>query len=131
MVALSSMSLAPVRLPSTNPKKAGKFVERGSGLGAHLNPLLGADAFTFASAIKFLDRKKVLRLPKLAPRVNMSSMLGLAEKYAGISLRPKLTHDTQAASWLQRAIPHFCPARGNLNFVLNHVPATQDHISTS
>lgn len=129
--ALSSMSLAPVRLPSTNPKKAGKFVERGSGLGAHLNPLLGADAFTFASAIKFLDRKKVLRLPKLAPRVNMSSMLGLAEKYAGISLRPKLTHDTQAASWLQRAIPHFCPARGNLNFVLNHVPATQDHISTS
>ena len=81
---------------------------------------------TFASAIKFLQRKNILRLPKLAPRVSMSSMLGLAEKYAGLALRPKLTHDTYAAIWLQKAIPYFCPARGNLNFVLNHIPAMQN-----
>lgn len=56
----------------------------------------------------------------------MSSMLGLAEKYAGIGLRPNLTHGTQAASWLQKTIPRFCPARGNLNFVLNHIPTMQD-----
>jgi len=34
---------------------------------------------------------------------------------------PNLTHGTQAASWLQKAIPRFCPARGNLNFILNHM----------
>ena len=56
---LCAKMLAPVRLPSTNSKKAGSFVERTHGLGAHLNPLLGVDAFTFASAIKFLDRKKI------------------------------------------------------------------------
>ena len=40
---------------------------------------------------------------------------------------PNLTHGTQAASWLQKAIPRFCPARGNLNFILNHIPTMQDH----
>ena len=128
---LCTKSLAPVRLPSTNSKKAGKFVERTHNLGAHINPLLGADAFTFASAIKFLDRKKILDLPKLAPRVSMSSMLGLAEKYAGLDMRPNLTQGTFAASRLQKSIPHFCPARGNLNFVLNHIPTKQDHDDVS
>ena len=126
---LSTRTLAPVRLPSANSKKAGNYVNRDNELGKHLIPLLGGDVFTFASAIKYLDRKGILRLPKIAPRVSMSSMLGLAEKYAGLSLRPKLTHGTKSAIWLQKAIPHFCPARGNLNFVLNHIPATQD-IST-
>ena len=126
---LSTRTLAPVRLPSANSKKAGNYVNRDNELGKHLIPLLGGDVFTFASAIKYLDRKGILRLPKIAPRVSMSSMLGLAEKYAGLSLRPKLTHGTKSAIWLQKAIPHFCPARGHLNFVLNHIPATQD-IST-
>ena len=56
----------------------------------------------------------------------MSSILGLVEKYAGLALQPNLTHDTYAAIWLQKAIPYFCPARGNLNFVLNHIPAMQN-----
>ena len=125
-LTISTGCLAPVRLPSTNSKWAGEFVERDSDWGKHVNPLLGTDAFAFASAIKFLQRKNILRLPTLAPRVSMSSVLGLAEKYAGLALRPKLTNDTYAAIWLQKAIPYFCPARGNLNFVLNHIPAMQN-----
>lgn len=125
--AMTTQQLAPVMLSKSSSKKAGVFVARDHEIGQHISTQLGTDVFTFAAAIKFLNRKQVLHLPALNARAETSTMIGLSERYAGLAERPKLVNDVDAACWIQKSLIDQAMQLNNLNFSLNHIPVRGHH----